>query len=51
MALMKIRDLKKNIPKEAKELCNHMLADLEKGRKPVLEATKCSLDNSFYNPM
>ncbi|MEO5667565.1 MAG: DNA topoisomerase VI [Bdellovibrionota bacterium] len=34
----------------AKQTCLGMLADLEKARRPVLEATKCSLDNSFYNP-
>jgi len=27
-----------------------MLADLEKARRPMLEATKCSLDNAVYNP-
>ncbi|MEZ4873503.1 MAG: DNA topoisomerase VI [Bdellovibrionales bacterium] len=50
MALMKVRDSKKNIPKEAKELCDRMLRDLERAKKPTLEAIKCSLDNSFYNP-
>jgi len=34
----------------AQQTCLGMLADLEKARRPVLEATKCSLDNSFYNP-
>jgi DNA topoisomerase-6 subunit A len=34
----------------AKQTCLNMLSDLEKARRPVLEATKCSLDNSFYNP-
>jgi len=38
------------IPKLTKELCNRMLADLEKARRPVLLATKCSLDNAEYNP-
>ena len=50
MALMKVRDSKKNIPKEAKDLCEKMLADLERAKKPTLEAIKCSLDNSMYNP-
>ena len=27
-----------------------MLKDLEKAKRPVLTAIKCSLDNSFYNP-
>src|SRR3954464_9889916 len=37
------------IPKLSKELCNRLLEDLEKARRPVLLATKCSLDNSRYN--
>ncbi|HEX4924666.1 MAG TPA: hypothetical protein VFV50_11290, partial [Bdellovibrionales bacterium] len=40
----------KDIPKMSKELCEQMLRDLENAQRPVLEATKCSLDNSFYNP-
>ena len=39
-----------DIPKLSRELCNKMLADLENARRPVLEAIKCSLDNSRYNP-
>src|ERR1700748_371310 len=46
---IRIRELTKDIPKEAKILCDTMLADLEKAKRPVLEAIKCSLDNSFYN--
>src|SRR5580700_1828947 len=38
------------IPKISKELCNLLLADLERAKRPVLYATKCSLDNSLYNP-
>lgn len=34
----------------SKEVCEMMLKDLEKAQRPVLEATKCALDNSFYNP-
>lgn len=37
------------IPKMSKELCNRLLADLERAKRPVLYATKCSLDNSVYN--
>lgn len=47
--IIRIRELKKDIPKVAKTMCDEMLADLEKARRPVLEAVKCSLDNSFYN--
>jgi DNA topoisomerase-6 subunit A len=32
------------------ELCLEMLSDLEKAKRPVLEATKCALDNALYNP-
>jgi DNA topoisomerase-6 subunit A len=46
---IQIRELKKDISKEAKILCEEMLSDLEKGKRPVLEAVKCALDNSFYN--
>ena len=38
------------IPKISKELCSRMLNDLENARRPILEAVKCSLDNSNYNP-
>lgn len=38
------------IPKLSKDLCSRLLTDLEKARRPVLLATKCSLDNARYNP-
>ncbi len=47
--LMRVRELKIDIPKEAKILADKMLKDLENSKRPVLEAVKCSLDNSFYN--
>jgi DNA topoisomerase VI subunit A len=37
------------IPKMSRELCNRLLTDLEKAKRPVLYATKCSLDNSIYS--
>lgn len=37
------------IPKLSKELCSRLLADLERAKRPVIQATKCSLDNSIYN--
>ena len=43
-------DKEMSIPEHSKEICLAILADLEKARRPVLEATKCSLDNAFYNP-
>lgn len=47
--LTRIRELKINIPKEAKALAEKMLKDLENSKRPYLEAVKTSLDNSFYN--
>lgn len=32
-----------------KELCERMLADLERAKRPILSATKCALDNSNYS--
>lgn len=37
------------IPKLSRELCSRLLADLEKAKRPIIQATKCSLDNSIYN--
>src|ERR1700759_1347233 len=48
--VIRIRKLTKDIPKEAKLLCDTMLTELENANRPVLEAVKCSLDNSLYNP-
>ena len=47
---IRIREFKRDITKESKVICDEMLADLEKAKRPVLEAIKCSLDNSEYNP-
>lgn len=47
--LLRVRELNIDIPKEAKILAEQMLSDLEKSKRPVLEAVKTSLDNSFYN--
>ena len=33
----------------SKEICERLLRDLELAKRPVLEATKCSLDNSIYD--
>lgn len=48
--IIRIRKLTKDIPKEARLLCDTMLTELEGAHRPVLEAVKCALDNSFYNP-
>ncbi len=37
------------IPKMSRELCSRLLSDLERAKRPVLYATKCSLDNAVYN--
>jgi DNA topoisomerase-6 subunit A len=47
--LLRIRELRIDIPNEAKKLAEKMLSDLERSKRPVLEAVKTSLDNSFYN--
>lgn len=39
-----------DVKKLSIEMCERLLRDLEKAKRPVLEATKCSLDNSLYNP-
>ncbi len=41
--------LQSEIPGLSKALCMKLLNDLEKGKRPVLHATKCSLDNAVYN--
>ena len=45
---IQVRKQTKDIPKLAKEVCEKMLSDLERAKRPLLEATKCSLDNSIY---
>ena len=49
MALLKIRESNRDLTQEAFEICDGMLRDLEKGKRPELEAIKCALDNCFYN--
>lgn len=44
-----ISDPRVELPKLSKEICNRLLQDLEKAKRPVLYATKCSLDNALYN--
>ncbi|MEK7691588.1 MAG: DNA topoisomerase VI, partial [Bdellovibrionota bacterium] len=38
-----------DIPKKSRALCDALLSDLERAKRPVLYATKCSLDNAVYN--
>lgn len=37
------------LPKLSRELCNRLLEDLERAKRPVIYATKCALDNALYN--
>lgn len=48
--MVRVRELTKDIPKEAHIICDQMLKDLENSKRPFLEAIKCSLDNSNYSP-
>jgi DNA topoisomerase-6 subunit A len=41
--------LQSEIPGLSKALCLRLLNDLQNGKRPVLHAIKCSLDNSVYN--
>ncbi len=38
-----------DIVQQCLKVCEGMLADLEKARRPILRATKCSLDNCNYD--
>jgi DNA topoisomerase-6 subunit A len=38
-----------DIMKQCFGLCDQMLVDLERAKRPILKATKCSLDNSLYD--
>ncbi len=49
MSTRKGGKLQSEIPGLSKALCLKLLNDLEKGKRPVLHATKCSLDNAVYN--
>ena len=44
------RVLQEDIPGLSYELCDALLSQLERAKKPVIQATKCSLDNSNYDP-
>ncbi|MCS6837966.1 MAG: hypothetical protein NZ480_03875, partial [Bdellovibrionaceae bacterium] len=50
MGLLKIRQTKIDVLKEARKLADRMLTDLEKSRRPLLEAVKTTLDNAHYDP-
>jgi DNA topoisomerase-6 subunit A len=39
-----------DVTKTAVALCEVLLKDLEKAKRPVIKATKCNLDNANYDP-
>lgn len=39
-----------SVEKLSIEMCERLLHDLERAHRPVLRATKCSLDNCLYDP-
>jgi DNA topoisomerase VI subunit A len=47
--MMRGKVLQHHIPELSIELCERLLKDLEKAKRPVIEATKCSLDNALYD--
>jgi DNA topoisomerase-6 subunit A len=47
--MMRGKVLQQDIPDLSIELCERLLKDLEKAKRPVIEATKCSLDNALYD--
>ena len=38
--MARLRQSKKDIPKMSKDLCDGMLLDLEKAKRPTIQATK-----------
>ncbi len=47
--VIRIRKQNKDIVQSALKICDAMLTDLEKSRRPVLSSVKCALDNSEYD--
>ena len=45
----RVKQTEKQIVHKPIALCNKMLSDLEKGKRPYLKAVKCSLDNDIYS--
>lgn len=39
-----------SVEKLSIEMCERLLKDLERAQRPILRATKCSLDNCLYDP-
>ena len=47
--LIPVRKKTKNISQAATTICEAMLRDLERARRPAFSAIKCALDNSMYD--
>ncbi len=50
VAVQKRRSKDFDVTKLSVAMCERLLADLEKAKRPVLKATKCALDNCLYDP-
>lgn len=50
MAIKYSTKTKDEIQQLSLALCDRLLTDLEKAKKPIIQATKCSLDNAIYTP-
>lgn len=48
--MAKLGERRGDVPAHSIELCDELLTDLEKGKRPVLSAIKCALDNCNYTP-
>lgn len=42
-------DKKFSVESVSKEMCERLLSDLERAKRPILKATKCALDNCLYD--
>lgn len=49
MSTTRVRNKKNDVMSFSQEMCERLLSDLERGKRPVLQATKCSLDNCIYD--
>ena len=47
--MIRVRKFDRDLKKESMKICDEMLKQLENAKRPVLEAVKCSLDNSEYS--
>lgn len=50
MATAANKSRKFDVTQMSVQVCEGLLKELERAKRPVLKATKCSLDNCFYDP-